>query len=429
MIRFLCCTDSQSETSLEWHNRPMTAKQPAHIASAPHRTGRPPLGGLSIARFMRDYWQRQPLLIRGAVSVDEMRLLPDQALLPERLFTLAGEDEVESRLVQRRGDDWTLEHGPFAQLPGVPRSRNSTATNRSWTLLVQGVNLHEDRADALLRRFAFISQARLDDLMISYATDGGGVGPHVDSYDVFLLQTLGRRRWRISAQSDVDLVDGAPLRILADFRAEQEWILEPGDMLYLPPRYAHEGTAIGPCMTCSIGFRAPAYNDLAREFLFEFAETLNVPGLYCDAGRRAARASARIDDHLVDALAQRLSAIKWSRSDIADFLASHLSEPKPTVFFDAPARRLSLAQFRTQALRKGVRLHRKTSMLYSATTVFINGEAVPQVAAQARPALQKLANDRRLQAGECVLWLQQDGLLDCLSAWHDDGWLEIDVAA
>jgi len=149
-----------------------------------------------------------------------------------------------------------MEHGPFApdELPSVKK--------RDWTLLVQGVNLHDDRARALLNRFRFLPDARVDDLMISYATDGGGVGAHFDSYDVFLLQVHGKRRWRIGAQRDLSLKEGLPLKVLQHFEADEEWLLEPGDMLYLPPHIAHEGVAEGECMTCSIGFRAPSESEL-----------------------------------------------------------------------------------------------------------------------------------------------------------------------
>ena len=137
---------------------------------------------------------------------------------------------------------------------------------------MQGVDLLDEGAHALLGRFRFVPDARLDDLMVSYATDGGGVGPHVDSYDVFLLQAWGRRRWRISRQRDLALVPDAPLKLLADFRAEEEWILEAGDMLYLPPGVAHDGTAVGECLTYSIGFRAPTYQELLEPWLTDFAD-------------------------------------------------------------------------------------------------------------------------------------------------------------
>ncbi len=202
------------------------------------------LGGMTPAAFMRDVWHRKPLVIRQAVP----GIVPPVSR--EALFDLAGSDDVESRLVTHFRNRWKLAHGPFARenLPGVKA--------RQWTLLVQGVNLHNNAAAELMGRFRFVPDARLDDLMISYATDGGGVGPHFDSYDVFLLQVSGRRRWRISSQTSLELIPDMPLKILADFNAEQEWVLEPGDMLYLPPQYAHDGIAEGECMTCSIGFRA-----------------------------------------------------------------------------------------------------------------------------------------------------------------------------
>src|SRR5512140_3938505 len=215
----------------------------------------PLLGGLSPQQFMKRHWQKKPLLVRGA--------LPGfQPLLTRRnLFTLAARDEVESRLVACQQGRWRFRSGPFGPrtLPALSQS--------AWTLLVQGVDLHDQRAHDLMARFRFLPQARLDDLMISYATDGGGVGPHFDSYDVFLLQAQGRRRWRIGRQKDLTLRADVPLKILAHFDAQEEYVLEPGDLLYLPPRYAHEGVALGECQTCSIGVRAPGRGELVRELL------------------------------------------------------------------------------------------------------------------------------------------------------------------
>jgi 50S ribosomal protein L16 3-hydroxylase len=195
------------------------------------------LGGLSPAAFMQKHWQKKPLLVRNAVE----RFAP---LLPAReLFELAAREEVESRLVMREGSSWRLQRGPFGRraIPSLKRP--------DWTLLVQGVDLHHAGVHELLHRFDFVPAARLDDLMISFATDGGGVGPHFDSYDVFLLQAQGQRRWRIGRGSDLRLAEGLPLKILANFEPEREFVLEPGDMLYLPPRYAHDGLALGECQT------------------------------------------------------------------------------------------------------------------------------------------------------------------------------------
>ena len=186
----------------------------------------PLLGGLSPAQFMRRHWQKKPLLVRQALP----GITPP---LPRaRLFELAARDGVESRLVQQRDGVWSLRHGP------LPRRALPPLARPHWTLLVQGLDLHEPAAHALLRRFGFVPDARLDDLMLSYASDGGGVGPHLDSYDVFLIQVHGQRRWRIARTRDHTLVEGVPLKILRHFAPEQEWLLQPGDMLYLPPGVA-----------------------------------------------------------------------------------------------------------------------------------------------------------------------------------------------
>ncbi|MGN6701754.1 MAG: cupin domain-containing protein, partial [Burkholderiaceae bacterium] len=248
------------------------------------------LGGLTPAAFLAEYWHKRPLLVRQAV--------PDPQSLPsrDRLFELAAHDDVEARLIVRDRSGWQVDHGPFFTLPSPKR--------KDWTLLVQGVNLHDGAADALLRRFRFLPDARLDDVMISYAADGGGVGPHFDSYDVFLLQAHGSRRWRIGAQSDLSLVEGAPLKILRGFAPEQEFILEPGDMLYLPPNYAHEGVAIGECTTCSIGFRAPSYQELGEAFLQFMAETIDLPGRYADPDLVPTRHPAQIGKTMLAQVAQ-----------------------------------------------------------------------------------------------------------------------------
>ena len=208
------------------------------------------LGGISVGSFMRAHWQKEARLVRGA--------LPGFAGLADAgaLRKLAMRDDVESRLVVREGRSWSLAHGPFraADFRALPR--------RDWTLLVQGLNLHVDAADALLRRFAFLPFARLDDLMVSYAAPGGGVGPHIDSYDVFLLQGFGRRRWRYGRQPDLTLKPGLPLKILRRFTPDATAVLAPGDMLYLPPHAAHDGTAIDACTTYSIGFRAADATEL-----------------------------------------------------------------------------------------------------------------------------------------------------------------------
>src|SRR5690606_6698144 len=203
------------------------------------------LGGRSPAEFMRTYWQKHPLLIRQAIPGF---ISP---VAPAGLKKLAKRDDVESRLIWQEKDEWNMENGPFARFPKIAEP--------NWSLLVQSVDLHDDATAALMQQFRFIPDARLDDIMISLASRNGGVGPHFDSYDVFLLQGRGQRRWRISQQKDLSLVPDIACKILQHFEPEEEFVLEPGDMLYLPPHIAHDGISESDeCITVSIGFRAPS---------------------------------------------------------------------------------------------------------------------------------------------------------------------------
>ncbi|MBI1835089.1 MAG: cupin domain-containing protein, partial [Burkholderiales bacterium] len=239
---------------------------------------------------------------------------------------------------------------------------------------VQGVNLHHAKADELLRQFRFAPDARLDDLMISYAREGGGVGPHFDSYDVFLLQAHGQRRWQISAQKDLSLIEGMPLKILSKFKSEQEFILEPGDMLYLPPHYAHDGVALNECMTYSIGFKAPTYQELGEGFLQFMIDTIDLPGRYADPELVASTEPAAIAPSMLTKVCAALEQIKLGKEDMAIFLGEHLTEPKNSVFFDSPEKPLSPKRFAQAALKHGVVLSLKTQMLYQGSHIFINGE-------------------------------------------------------
>ncbi len=340
---------------------------------------------------MRRYWQKKPLLIRQAI--------PDVSppLSRDALFELADRDDVEARLITHFRNKWELEHGPFApdELPSVRQ--------RAWTLLVQGVDLHDDRARALLDRFRFVPDARLDDLMISYATDGGGVGPHFDSYDVFLLQVHGKRRWRIGAQRDLTLEPGLPLKVLQHFEPDDEWLLEPGDMLYLPPHIAHDGVAQGECMTCSIGFRAPSAGELTAQFLYHLAErreTQAASALYRDPQQPAVARPAEMPTALVERVGAILAQVAWNDEDIGSFLGTYLSEPKPSVVFDPPKRALDELRFIKQAAQAGIRLDRKTVLLYDARSYYLNGEE--SRLAGVKTWVPELADRRRLSAKRFV---------------------------
>jgi 50S ribosomal protein L16 3-hydroxylase len=368
------------------------------------------LGGMTAARFLKEYWHKKPLLVRQAI--------PNfQALLSrEELFSLARQDDVESRLITHFDQHWELSHGPFAKLPALRK--------KEWTLLVQGVNLHHDAADALLQQFRFLPDARLDDLMISYASDGGGVGPHFDSYDVFLLQAHGKRHWRIGAQTDLRLVPEMPLKILSHFQPEEEWVLEPGDMLYLPPQYAHDGIAVGECMTYSIGFRAPSYQELGEGFLQFLSESIDLPGRYEDPDLKASAAPAHISADMLRRVADQLSAIRFDESDIAIFLGEYLSEPKANVFFIPPDAPISFAAFNKQARKQGVHLTSRTKMLYTGKYIFINGESF-QVNSSDGKLLCGLANKRHLEGGE-VQHISKD-VAEALHQWYADGWLDLSI--
>jgi 50S ribosomal protein L16 3-hydroxylase len=261
-----------------------------------------------------------------------------------------------------------------------------------------------------------------DDLMISFATDGGGVGPHVDSYDVFLLQAQGQRRWRIGAQTDLTLVDGLPLRVLRNFTPDQEYVLEPGDMLYLPPQYAHEGVAIGECMTYSIGFRAPAYQELGEAFLQFMTDTIDLPGRYADPDLKPVAHPAQIDSAMLEKVGEQIRKISFTDDDIAIFIGEYLSEPKAAVVFDPPARPLTAARFALGVAKRGVSLSLKTQMLYRGRHVFINGESFGVEKAD-RAVLAALADRRRLEPAD--LTEVSADVAEALHLWYCDGWLAL----
>jgi 50S ribosomal protein L16 3-hydroxylase len=371
------------------------------------------LGGLAPATFLARHWQRKPLLIRGALT--------SRPPLPDRsgLAALAARDDVESRLVSVVDGRWSMTTGPIARLPRA---------KRDWTLLVQGVNLHDRAADALMRRFDFVSTMRLDDLMISHAVDGGGVGPHLDSYDVFLLQVDGRRRWRWRDRRSIDarertLVDDVPLKLLKHFEPTDEAVLEPGDMLYLPPSCAHEGVALGPCTTASIGFRAPSWNTLTQEFLFAMAEREWSEGLYADAGRGATRTPAALDPQLLRELGQKLARVRFAARDIEDFVGRYFSEPKADVFFDPPEP-LTAARFVRRA-KAGLAFDPRATMLYRGGAGFIAGEPFALPAGH-RPTFRRLADRRRLAGSDLAIVLADPAASALLYDWWQCGWLVFD---
>jgi 50S ribosomal protein L16 3-hydroxylase len=416
------------------------------------------LGGLSPRQFMRRHWQKKPLLIRQAVPGVQ------SPISRADMFALATKDDVESRLIVRhmvaaaaagvlagkgkkaakaeqavKADKspkankaakavakastqatvaepaWSLRHGPLDDVKALPPLKQP-----GWTLLVQGLDLHVPAARALLERFRFVPDARVDDLMISYATAGGGVGPHFDSYDVFLLQVHGTRRWRIGELRDERLEPDVPLKILSHFEAQEEYVLEPGDMLYLPPRWAHDGVAEGEdCMTCSIGFRTPGEHELVRDILVRLADGEDLEGmgkLYRDPAQTATGQPGALPEALVDFASAAVTRVLNDPHALRSVLGEWLSEPKSHVWFEAGE---------PLPGRVPVVLDAKTRLVYDERCVYANGESWRIGGKDARQ-LRQLADHRRLDAK--AMKGISDGLLELLTQWAEDGWLHVDGA-
>lgn len=274
-----------------------------------------PLGTFSTEQFLEHYWQKQPCLIRQAISNFEPLLDGDD------LAGLACEQMAESRLVRgtTKAADWTLEHGPFSE------ADFAALGDKNWTLLVQDVEKHYAPLQDLMQQFDFIPRWRLDDLMISYAATGGSVGPHVDQYDVFLLQAEGKRRWQIARSFDPALLTDCPLNVLNQFEPEQEWVLEPGDMLYLPPNVAHHGIALEPGMTWSIGSRAPSMADLLQGWGEWLAFSDDQGGRYTDPGMQAAVRAGEIDRTALQNLRKLMLEGIDTSENLDNYLAAFMS--------------------------------------------------------------------------------------------------------
>ena len=374
------------------------------------------LGGLTPNQFMRDYWQKKPLVVRQAFPN------PKPPVRTTDLKKLSRRDDVESRLIWRDADRWQMKHGPFARLPA--------AQSPNWTLLVQSVDLHDDAAADLLYQFNFVPSARLDDLMISIASKGGGVGPHFDSYDVFLIQAQGRRRWRFGQQQDLSLVPELPLKILSRFTPEEDVVLEPGDMLYLPPDAAHDGVALDhDCMTLSVGFKAPTAAMMAQR-MFEAAADglgLETPARlkhhFRDPSQRAVRESAELPLRLIQAALKSAAQVAINQSLAVDCLGAWLTEPNQMARFEQTDDLIESGQAGL------IKLDRRTRMLFWQRQLFINGEKVPT---PANALLKQLANTRSVSLTRTQTLGQrqtQAQTIDTLNDWLDAGWIHWQPAA
>ena len=277
------------------------------------------LDNFDAGEFLRDTWQRKPLLIRNPWNAWANPLEPDE------LAGLACEPGVESRLVTQISGGWKLEHGPLAE------SRFGELGEQPWTLLVQAVDHHVPAVAALLDPFRFITNWRIDDVMVSYAVDGGGVGAHFDQYDVFLVQGLGKRRWQIGARCDgsTELLPHDDLRLLAGFEPTDEWVLEPGDILYVPPGIAHNGIAVGDdCMTYSIGFRAPSRSELIGDWAEYVVAGLDDDDRYADPGLTPQDNPGEISPQALGRLREMVAERMLDADEFARWFGRYSTTPK-----------------------------------------------------------------------------------------------------
>jgi 50S ribosomal protein L16 3-hydroxylase len=385
--------------------------------------------GLDAAAFLRRYWQRAPLLMPRALAG------LDNPLPAEDLAGLACEDGAEARIVRQldRPDQglprrWEVHHGPFceADFASLPDSH--------WTLLVQDVDKQVPAVGALLEAFRFLPGWRLDDIMISYAADQGSVGPHLDDYDVFLIQVDGRRRWRISTAPDppVAILPDQDLRILSRFEPDRDWLLTPGDMLYLPPGMPHWGVAEGPCLTWSVGFRAPAFDEITAGWLDHVARHFSPPGRWRDPPDLAPPADpAELDAGVVHGLAaviaQTLAAAP--ADELHAWLGALLTEPKENLELEpiepplTTAQVLDLLRVRGQLARTGGSrlLFSRAAMPAAGDLLFANG-TVHRMSAGRTGFLSLLANATMLSWAAAASWLRHrdcaDVLRDLVNAGH-----------
>ena len=366
----------------------------------------PWLGSLSAKAFMRDYWQKRPLFVKGAFADAFRRGLP---VSQSDFFEYAQLDALPTRLVRANGH---LTHGPLG-----PRQIPSRKTP-GWTILIQQFNTALPAADAFLNHFRFLPEGRLDDLMVSYASDQGGIGAHVDSYDVFLLQAQGRRLWELAKDAPPELVEGIDLRVLKHFQAEHAHLCEPGDLLYLPPGLAHRGVAVGTdCMTYSVGFRAPDSREIADAAFGQYLDRLS-PTTWQDPWLGATNQVGEVPDRLVRQMARQAMACMPDFETVCQEVVIALSVPHPTVLANLP-RPISPAAFvRRLAKAKGLGLAPGARLLVWQQVVAANGEPIglgelsPKHRSTAIRLLTELGNQRQIGRSCCDAIMLQDEFIE-----------------
>ena len=372
------------------------------------------LSGLPVEQFMQEDWHIKPRLFKQAFPNFEP--LCDIETIEE----MASDEDIESRLIVKENANWSLEHGPFENLPDLETPE--------WTILIQGIDHHLPQAYDLLQQFRFIPDARLDDVMLSLASNGGGVGPHYDSYDVFLLQMHGTRRWKIGPLNNTTLIEGAPLKLLEQFEPAQDYLLEPGDMLYLPPNYGHDGVAQGVCSTLSIGFRALTKAEVLSALLHELADQVAndeqlKTTLFADPKRGIQKNPAEIPNDLLKFGIDALHTFSPETEDISKTIGKLLSEPKPNVYFINNTEEMTENDIIDILKDKGVSLSMQTRMLFKGNHVYINGDCISPKDPDCLKNLQDLAKIREINPSTVKKLISNPEYAFYLVGFAKAGWL------
>ncbi len=343
------------------------------------------LGKISVDVFLKKYWQKKPLLIRDAIKNFK------SPITEKDLFRIAQNENAISRLIEFKRGIWQVKYGPFKK-SGLPKKINT-----SWTILVQNINHHVPFAESFLNLFKFIPYARLDDLMVSFATKKGSVGPHFDSYDVFLFQAKGEREWKISEQKKFSLDKKSAIKIITNFKAKNTWVLKPGDLLYLPPNVGHWGISqSNDCLTYSIGFRAPGTFEIQSKFLDFIQDNLITikNDLYKDPNLNLQKNPAEINSNMMKKIHHIINRLRWNTNSINTFIGQLLTEPIEGAIFET-SKSMTLEIFKKDLVRKPLKLNPKTRMLFIKNNFYINGELI-ETDKKSIMYLKQLANDREV---------------------------------
>ena len=343
------------------------------------------LGKISNDVFLKKYWQKKPLLIRDAIKNFK------SPITEKDLFRIAQNENAISRLIEFKRGIWQVKYGPFKKLD-LPKKINTP-----WTILVQNMNHHLPFAESFLNLFKFIPYARLDDLMVSFATKKGSVGPHFDSYDVFLFQAKGEREWKISEQKKFSLDKKSAIKIITNFKVKNTWVLKPGDLLYLPPNVGHWGVSQSDdCLTYSIGFRASGTFEIQSKFLDFIQDNLitNKNDLYRDPNLNLQKNPAEINSNMIKKIQRIVNQLRWNTNSINNFIGQLLTEPIEGAVFET-SKSMTAEVFIKDLIKKPLKLNPKTRMLFIKNNFFINGELI-EADKKSIMYLKQLANDREI---------------------------------